>query len=431
MKRFWSCLPVLLVISHGCNCGFEEQFDYVCPQPVECYLPAGEDNIEKNIITGDELEDYKKEVCSFGQTVCDKNKKQITCENIDLAKPEICDGIDNDCNGEIDDGNHLILNRFNSDNPCRETQEGVCKLSEAYCEVGHWICRPPKDLYGSEVCDGKDNDCDGIVDEDIDDVFTYDGPPETLNIGECRAGVSTCIDGQIVSHGMVTPILEICGNQDDDDCDGLIDERENDHDEYDFALIIDVSGSMSSFIYSIRQALCDWQSDPRFQNSKFAILAVATDDIPYGARVVSDFVDAGNACYVLDNFFNSPLATMAEEFQLDLLLKSMTVGDEIDISWSSNRKKKIVLFSDERPQFLMPPNPDSSGLFPTVESKIDEIIQACTATETSISVFSPYFAPWNSYWRDMTDNCRGYLEFLSLDHSLMLDRLNYWFGDEC
>lgn len=431
MKPLWRILPILLLINHGCNCGVEEELDFVCPQLIECYLPHGEENIEKNIITGKELSSYEQQVCSFGKLKCEEESKKVTCENIEYVKQEICDGIDNDCNGVVDDGEHLIVQGTNSNNPCRETEKGVCKFSQARCSMGEWYCIPPQDLYGNEVCDGYDNDCDGDIDEDIEENFVYTGPPETLNIGECRAGVQICVDGQIVNFGMVTPALEICGNDDDDDCDGLVDERERGHDEYEFALIIDISGSMEIFLYSIRQALCDWQGDIRFENSKFAILAVATNDIPYGARIVSDFVDASDACNVITNFLNSNVSTIAHEYQLDLIIKSMTVGDEIDISWSSTRKKKIVLFSDEEPQFLMPPNPDPNGQFPTVESKIDEIVQACVATETTVSVFSSFPAPWNIYWQDMATNCNGYLEYLSYDHYLMLDRLNYWFGDEC
>lgn len=432
MKRCWSFLPVLLAINSGCDCGGEINLDFSCPQPEECYLPYGEENTTQNIILGKErLSAYSNQVCSFGVISCNEETQEITCENVKYPEEEICDGIDNDCNGEIDDGDDLFIRSFRSNNPCKETELGVCKNSDAQCVLGQWICIPPERLYGNEVCDGLDNDCDGDTDEDIEENFIYTGPPETLNVGECRAGIESCIDGQMVNFGMVTPIPEICGNEDDDDCDGVVDERENQRDQYDFALIIDTSGSMHSFLYSIRLALCDWQSDTRFQNSRFAILAVATDDIPYGARVVSDFVNAGDACDVIDNFLNSPLQTMAEEFQLDLILKTMTVGDEIEISWSANRERKIVLFSDEIPQFLMPPNPASNGLFPTIESKIDEIVEACTTTQTSVSVFTKFYAPWNVYWRDMVDSCNGYLEFLNFDHYVMLERLNYWFGEEC
>lgn len=431
MKRLYSFLPTLLLISHGCNCGLEEELESICPQPTECYLPYGEDNTEQNIITGEKILLYKERVCSFGKTVCVQETQEVFCEGMQYAREEICDGIDNDCNGLIDDGEHLIVDEWKSNNPCRETEKGVCRFSEARCSMGEWHCIPPQDLYGDEVCDNQDNDCDGEIDEDIEENFIYTGPEETLNVGECRAGVEKCIGGQIVNFGMVTPVLEICGNGDDDDCDGLVDERERGHDEYDFALIIDVSGSMASYLLSVKQALCDWETDSRFQNSKFAIVAVGTNDLPYGATLITDFVNAGDACSFIHNYFASGVSSATAEYQLDAIIHAMTIGDEIELSWSATRKKKIVLFSDEEPQFLMPSNPGVNGSYPTTESKIDEITEACVTTETTISVFGVFTALWNTYWLEMTSNCNGYLEYLAQDSALMLDRLNYWFGDEC
>jgi len=56
----------------------------------------------------------------------------------------------------------------------------------------------------------------------------YDGDPSTRHVGECRDGVSSCSsDGPPVWSecvGQELPVAEVCGNEADDDCDGLIDE---------------------------------------------------------------------------------------------------------------------------------------------------------------------------------------------------------------
>jgi hypothetical protein len=420
------------LISHGCDCGGEEVV-FACPQQQECFLHDYEDNKEKNIITGERLQYYTDEVCSFGKLVCDTETQQITCEGVEYPEKEICDGIDNDCNGEIDDGDHLFVSRYNYQNPCKETELGVCKDSHAQCVLGDWICIPPQDLYGNEVCDGKDNDCDGEVDEDIEEAFVYNGPPETLNVGECRAGVRRCENGHINNFGMVTPINEICGNDDDDDCDGLTDELEETAGSYEFALILDVSGSMSQYLYSLNVALCDWSSTTRFQNSKFAIVGVAMrpdTGNDYGIGLITDFVDSSQACAVLNNFLGNPGTTVPYEYQIDAILKSIAIGDHIELSWSYTRERKIVMFSDEAPQWIG--ELDQYGnILPTLEEKMAEVIEACTVTDTTVSIFTPWGAFWNPIWDDIVSYCGGYLEYLVFNPQEMIERLNYWFGEEC
>jgi streptogramin lyase len=81
-----------------------------------------------------------------------------------------------------------------------------------------------------EVCgDGRDNDCDGEVDEactctDGERRPCYTGDPRTRGIGECRAGTEACDDGAWAGacDGEVLPAAdEPCGSTKDLDCDGL------------------------------------------------------------------------------------------------------------------------------------------------------------------------------------------------------------------
>jgi len=73
-----------------------------------------------------------------------------------------------------------------------------------------------------EICDGLDNDCDGEVDEDF--TYSGLSIGDACGVGECAGGTVTCIsDTEATCDTLVNATAEACDGL-DNDCDGEIDE---------------------------------------------------------------------------------------------------------------------------------------------------------------------------------------------------------------
>ena len=79
-----------------------------------------------------------------------------------------------------------------------------------------------------EICDGKDNDCNGQIDDGLGLGACYGGPAGTQDIGRCHAGGQVCdtATGGARCAGQALPRAEAPRDGVDNDCDGEIDEPE-------------------------------------------------------------------------------------------------------------------------------------------------------------------------------------------------------------
>lgn len=147
---------------------------------------------------------------------------------------EICDGLDNNCDGQIDEN---ILTLFYLDNDgdgfgnFNESVE-ACQAPEDYVPNGNDCDDDDEVSYpsASERCDGVDNDCDGEIDEDVllewfldedGDGFGSDYMIEACNpTGDYVEITGDCDDDNPDAY----PENEEVCDEIDNNCDGEIDE---------------------------------------------------------------------------------------------------------------------------------------------------------------------------------------------------------------
>ena len=136
------------------------------------------------------------------------------------ADQELCNDKDDDCDFMVDE------DVVPTSNDCN--QVGVCAGTNPICAAGEWICRfGDKYEMTESLCDGLDNDCNGKVDES----FAMLGSTCEAGVGACKTqGVLRCASSsKSLSCDAVpgTGSDEICNGL-DDDCDGMADEpRDN------------------------------------------------------------------------------------------------------------------------------------------------------------------------------------------------------------
>jgi hypothetical protein len=161
-------------------------------------------------------------------------------------------------------------------------------------------------------------------------------------VAQCINGVEECINGHWLScEDQVLPEDEICDGL-DNDCDGMVDNMERTYEKADMVFIIDVSGSMRDVIDALIEGIGLFTSSLRGEEHRFAIVLFGGMDFNEQRLLlqlsgIDMLIDALSDLEVLGGL----------EPSIDVVFNVASPGNLLNINWRDDATPFILLFTDE------------------------------------------------------------------------------------
>lgn len=310
------------------------------------------------------------------------------------TNPEMCNDFDEDCDSLIDE--RLVRDCYTG--PEGTLNVGICTMGEQACNRGQWYGRHPTQGQIVDFCGG-----------------------ETL------------------------PQDEIC-NGADDDCDGVVDYGEE-IPETDILFLVDWSGSMENYINAVRMAMNRFAQDFAAEDKlKWGLIvgpkgAIGPDLVQQEMLILqSDITEFDQFLTAFANVGQFDNSTGSEQFKDAIMLALQNISGNFNynfanatwanrigsvpelkffkVNWRPNADRIIVLFSDEFAQ---------SFLVPRVTT--NQVIEALESTPNL--KFYAFAERRSRVWNDYASAGNGTVFELSRNQQQMYDDLMSILDDIC